>query len=193
MRYVIVASAIALVLPLSAGSAPSHVVVDAQGNVARFYGVPMNLTISGLKRLPYRVKMGHEYAEGDRYTTATIDADDGIQVKVSFGPDRKLSFAGTVSSKAVGPKGIGVGSLLSDVRATWPAGRLLYGAEENEANVIFITGTNVMYLFDPRDMPRGTFLNRGSVKNVPNIRVQSIRVSHGPVSVPDACVPGYCL
>jgi hypothetical protein len=193
MRYFVAAAAIALGPPLNAASARSHVVVDAKGNVTRFYGVPINLTTSGLKRLPYRVKVGHEYVEGDRYTTATINAQDDVQVEVSFGSDRKLSVAGTVSPTAVGPKGIGVGSWLADVRATWPAGRLLYGVEEHQANVIFITGTNVMYLFDPKDMPPGTFLHPGSVKEVPNLRVQSIRVSDGPVSVPDVCVPGYCL
>ncbi len=193
MRYFIVAVAMALELPLYAASAPSHVVVDAKGNVARFYGVPINLTISGLKRLPYRVKMGHGYAEGDRFATASINADDGVQVKVSFGPDRKLYGAGTVSPNAIGPKGISVGSLLSDVRSAWPAGKLIYGVEENQAIVTFITGTNVMYSFDPKDMPPATFLNRGSVKVIPNIRVQSIRISVGAVSVPNACFPGYCL
>ena len=193
MRYYIVAAAIALALPLNAAAAPSHVIVDADGNVARFYGIPIHLTVSGLKRLPYRVKMGHGYAEGDRFTIAKISAEDGVQVNVSFGSDRKLYVAETASSNAVGPKRIGIGSLLSDVRAAWPAGRLLYGVEENQATVIFITGTNVMYLFDPKDMPPGTFLHRGSIKDVPNMKVQSIRVSDRPNSVPDACVPGYCL
>lgn len=179
--------------PIHATRIDPHMKFDARGNVARFYGVPMNLTISNLKRLPYRVKMGHEHSEGEKYTTATINAEDGVQVKVSFGSDRKLYDAETASRDALGPKAIGVGSLLSDVRAAWPAGRLLYGVEENKGFVTFVTGTNVMYSFDPKDMPLGTFLNRGSVKDVPNIRVQSIRLSHRPVSVPDACVPGYCL
>jgi hypothetical protein len=193
MRYFVAAAVIALALPPNAASARTHVMVDAKGNVARFYGVPMRLSISKLKRLPYRVKIGHAYAEGDRYSTATINADDGVQVEVSFGSDRELYLAETASPRAVGPKGIGVGSLLSHVRASWPAGRLLYGVEENEAIVTFITGTNVIYLFDPRDMPPRTFIDRGSVKDVPDIRVRRIRVFNGPVSVPKACVPGYCL
>jgi hypothetical protein len=175
------------------GTTAPRIELNAKGNVSRFYGVPLNLSIQGLRHLPYRVTIGHEYAEGDKYTTATIEADDVIQVKVSFGSDRKLSNAGTSSPNAVGPKGIGVGSLLSEVRAAWSAGRLQYGVEEGQAAVAFITGTNVIYLFDPKDMPPGTFLNRGSVKKVPDIRVRSISVSDGSISVPDACVPGYCL
>lgn len=192
MRY-FVAAAIALVLPLNSASARSHMMVDAKGNVARFYGVPMRLSVSELKRLPYRVKMGRGSAEGNRYSTARITADDGVQVEVSFGLNRQLYVAETATSHALGPKGIGVGSLLSDVRASWPTGRLLYGVEENEPMVTFITGTNVMYLFDPKDMPPRTFIDRGSIKDVPNIRVQRIRVFNRPVSVPEACLPGYCL
>lgn len=193
MRYLVAAAAIALGQPLNAASAPSHVIVDAKGDVARFYGLPILLKISDLKRLPYRVKIGHGYAEGERYTTATINAENDVQVKVSFGRDRKLYVAETASSNAVGPKGIGVGSLLSDVRSAWPAGRLLYGVEENQAFVTFVTGTNVTYLFKPQDMPPGTFIHRGSVKEVPNIRVQSIRLTRDPAPVPPTCRPAYCL
>src|SRR5688572_9893824 len=97
MRYFMAAAAIALALPLSAASAPTHVVVDAKGNVERFYGVPIDLTISHLKRLPYRMKMGHEYEELDRYVTATITAENGVQVEVSFGSDGRLYRARTMS------------------------------------------------------------------------------------------------
>jgi hypothetical protein len=192
MRY-LVAAVLALALPLNAASPRSQTTFDSRGNIARFYGVPMRLSISELKHLPYHVKMGHAYAEGDSYSTATIDAHDGVQVLVSFGPDKQLYYAETASSQAVGPKGVGVGSLLSAVRASWPAGRLIYGVEENEAFVTFMTGANVLYLFDPEDMPPRTFVDRGSVRDVPNIRVRRIRVFNEPVSVPKACVPGYCL
>lgn len=179
--------------PTQIALAHGKVLFDDKCNVQRFHGVPLNLTISSVKRLPYRVKMGHEYAEGDRYATALINAVDDVKVKVSFGSDGKLSAAETSSLNAVGPKGIKVGSPLSDLKAAWPTGRLLWGVEENKAFVTFVTGTNVLFDFSPKDMPLGTFAYPRKSVEVPNIRVRSIRVSLTTVLTPDSCVPGYCL
>ena len=165
--------------PSSPTEGNSRVQLNVKGDIVRFYGIPTNLTPAGLKRLPYRYKVGHRYAEGDRYTFYTIRAQDAVDVEVSFHTGR-LDGISTSSRNAVGPKGIGVGSLLSDVKAAWPEGRLNYGVEENQAFVVFHPEpgfTGITYYFDPKDMPSQAF-DRDYRKSrdiaVPDIRVKSI-------------------
>lgn len=183
-----------LLLSASAQSRPfkQWVTVDSNCNVQQFYGLRTDLTIDGLKRLPYVVKLGSEFREGDEYTTAAITAEKGVQVKVTFGDDGKLDAAETTSGNAIGPRGVGVGSSLSAVRAAWPAGKLLYGAEEGRAFVTYVTGTNVLLEFNPKDMPSELLVDHRMDIVIPNIRVSGIRISSIPVSVPANCVPGYC-
>jgi len=169
------------VAPVHTTRTEPHIAFDANGNVARFYGVPINLTIPGLKRLPYRVKMGHIVKEGDRYITAQIQIKDGIVVDAEFVRGRVYRL-GTASPNAVGPRGIRVGSRLSDVRAAWPAGKLIYGIGEKNLYVTFLTGANILYNFDPKDMPRDAFddVPPKDVK-IPDLKVQYIRFEDIPV------------
>src|SRR3954447_13363812 len=95
---------------------------DAQHNVSQFYGVPINTTLSKLKRLGLRYTVGYQFSEGVRDAVYTVKAPNGIGVKVSFDDDGKLYSAETSSRNAVGPKGIGVGSTLSEAKAAWPSG-----------------------------------------------------------------------
>jgi hypothetical protein len=165
------------------GNAKQNVTLDTKGDIVRFYGVPMNLTPAGLKRVPYRYKVGHYSAEGDTYTFYTIRAQDGIDVKVQFDKGKLIS-ASTSSPKAIGPKGVAVGSLLSAVKAAWPKGHLHYGIEENEAYVSYQTeepgfSSNVMYYFDPKNMPPKAFdrdYHTSQSIDVPNIAVKTIGI-----------------
>jgi len=119
--------------------------------------------------------MGQEFGEGDAHPVAWIKAKDGVEVKASFGLDGRLYYLESSSLKAVGPKGIKAGSLLSDVRAAWPTGRLLYGSEDGRF-VTYSTDTNVKYVFDPDDLPPQAFDHRGAKIDVPNIRVKTVRI-----------------
>ncbi len=137
----------------------SPVIVDAKGDVVRFYGVPMNLKPSDLKR--YRYKVGHGSSEGIPYTFYTLQAEEGVKVKVQFHKG-KLSSVTTSSPNAIGPRGVGVGSALSAVKAAWPEGSVSYGIIENESYVTFEAAEpgfmpNVDYYFDPKDMPPHAF------------------------------------
>lgn len=165
--------------------AKDWVVVDEKGDVARFYGVPMNLTPASLKRLRYRYKIGHYSAEGDTYTLYTIRAEGGVEVEVQFDKGR-LSSARTSSPNAVGPNGVGVGSPLSAVKAAWPKGRVSYGVQENQAYVTFEAAEpgfmpNVYFYFDPKDMPAHAFDRdhrqaRADIEAPQNIRVKAIGI-----------------
>ncbi|MEO5774940.1 MAG: hypothetical protein ABIQ32_12605 [Sphingomicrobium sp.] len=139
------------------GFAREPLELDAKGNVLSFYGVTVNLTRSGLKRLPYRVTaVHHPEGEGDAYTSYKIRADGGVVVEVTFDDDGKLYSGHTKSANALGPRGIGVGSTLAQVKAAWPTGTLLYGFEDG-AFVTYSTAANVLFRFDPKDMPPGAF------------------------------------
>lgn len=158
-----------------AHAAPAQFTVDSKQNVQRFYGVPIDLTLTGLKSLPFRMKMGEEFGEGDAYPVAWIQAKHGIEVKASFDLNGKLYYLESSSPNAVGPKGIKVGSFLSDVRAAWPRGHLLYGSEDGKF-VTYSIDTNVKYVFDPADLPPQAFDHSGAKIDVPNIKVKTIRI-----------------
>ena len=158
-----------------AHAAPAQFTVDSKQNVQRFYGVPIDLTLKGLKNLPFRMKMGEEMGEGDMYPIVWIQANDGVEVKASFGLEGDLYYLESSDPKAVGPKGIKAGSFLSDVKAAWPTKKLNYGLAEGRY-ATFSTGTNVMYVFDPYDLPPQAFDFSDTKIDVPNIKVKSIRM-----------------
>ena len=196
MRYLIVAAVFGLIAPLTAAPPTSHVILASNGNVTRFYGIPVNLTVKGLKRLPYKMKVNRWFSEeaGEHYTSAEITAEDGIEVELGFDSKGKLWAMATRSPTAVDPKGLRVGSLLSDVRAAWPKGKLTYGwSTHGGAFVVFSTGSNIAFFFDYKDMPRELYYDHRKDIEVPNMPVQGISITTEAYGGPDPCVPGYCL
>jgi hypothetical protein len=109
-----------------------------------------------------------------------IIAKNGVDLNVEF-DSGKLYLIETASTTAVGPRGIRIGSSLSDVKKAWPAGKLIYGSEEGRF-VTYITGTNVLYLFDPKGVPSTT--SDLTDVEMPNIKVQTIRILPRPNPVP---------
>lgn len=158
-----------------AHAATAQFTVDSKRNVQRFYGVPIDLTLARVKSLPFRVKIGEEMGEGDMYPVARIQAQGGIEIKASFGLNGKLYYLESSDPKAVGPKGIRAGSLLSDVKAAWPTKKLIYGLADGRF-ATFPTGTNVLYVFDPSELPSQAFDVGAAKIVVPNIKVKSIRM-----------------
>ena len=167
-----------LVVPsVSASAAPNRVILDPEGNVRSFYGIPITLTRARLKRLPYRVRKEYYYAEGDRYAQYRITAQDKVDVLVTFERNGKFASAWTESPKAVGFKGMSVGSTLDDLKAAWPDGDFSFYWEDGYV-VTFRTPANVSFMFDPKDMPPGAFdHDRPSDFPVPGtIKVKTIAI-----------------
>jgi len=167
-----------LIVAPSLASPGRRIEFDKKCNVTSFYSVPIDLTIGGLKRLPYRVHLDHVTKEGDRYTTARIRAKDGVDINVEFVRAR-LYRAETSSRNAVAPRGVKIGSSLADVKKAWPNGKLIYGIGERRFYVTYLTGTNVLFDFDPEEMP-ATVFNGATIKEteIPNIRVRNIRIEN---------------
>lgn len=194
MRGLIVVAAFVLGLALNTAPVASRTIVDSNANVSSFYGIPIDLTVRGSKRLPYRVKIRRWFSEeaGEHYSTAEIIAKDGVELDVSFDSKGRLYQISTRSPGAVGRKGIRIGSPLSEVRAAWPNGKLSYGSSTHGTFVSFSTGTNVTYSFDYKDMPPELIYQNRKDIEVPDIRVRGIHIYPRTVPVPDPCRPGYC-
>jgi hypothetical protein len=153
----------------------SNVIVGADGNVENFYGVPLSVTVSSAKSLPYPVKIGQERIEDEPVTVATLKAIGDVEVKLVFEDSGELYSAETRSPNAVGPRGIGIGSLLSEVKKAWPKGRFGYGSEDGWF-VTFSTATNLYYRFDPAELPPEAFDHSGKDVVVPDLRVKKLQV-----------------
>jgi hypothetical protein len=173
-------------VPTQAVGGQDRITFDAKQNVRSFYGVPMNLTISSLKRLPYRAKLGHAEDEGGEYTYARIRAKDGVEVTVDFDSRGRLERLETSSPNAVGPNGIRVGSTLSDLKAAWPKGGFIYGCEEG-FYATYITGTNLVFDIDPKGMPPKVFTCSPTEDvELPVLLVKSIRIQSRTITLPGA-------
>jgi len=171
--------------------AQNRVILDTDGNVRTFYGVPVKLTRSGLKRLHFRVTKKIERYEDSPVAVYTIAAQEGVLIEATFERDGRLYGADTDSPNARGPKGLGIGSTLAELKAAWPKGVLLFGFEDGYF-VTFVSGTNVLFRFNPADMPKGAFdHNRPRDFPVPDtIRVQSMSVYSKPNPIPKPYDPG---
>lgn len=157
------------------------ILTDNCGNVTIFYGIPIGLTVRGLKSLPFSVKIGRQMGEGGTYTTAVIIAKQSIEAKAEFDSNRKLELLSTNSHNAVDHKGIRPGSSLVDVETAWPNGKLYYGIADGRY-VRYITNTNVVYNLNPNDLNPQAFRG-GKEVAVPNLRVQSIEIRSAPIPV----------
>lgn len=179
--------ALALAHPLHAKPADPAIAVDAEGNVRTFHGVPMTLTKDGLKDLPFAVKEVQTQSEGIDDTEYAITTRGNVVVQVSFDDDGKLHGAKSDSPHARDAHGVGVGSTLAEVKAAWPTGSFIYGMVHG-GYATFITGSNILYRFDPDDMPKGAFdLETPSDFPVPEtIRVGSMSVYPEPLPVTKA-------
>jgi len=149
--------------------------LDANGNIRSFYGIPVTITRGGLKRLGFRTRVGYEI-----YTVA---ARNHVEVQLTFDRRGRFYRAETTSKNAVGPRGIRVGSRLSEVRAAWPSGRFSYGCEDG-FHVTYTTGTNVLFDFDARDMPPRARHQCEQLPDseIPNLKVEAIRIESMAIS-----------
>jgi len=128
--------------------------------------------------------------EGGPYKVYTIATREGVRVELQFEGDGGLYGADTESTNAVAQKGIGVGSTLAEVKRAWPNGEFMFGFADGRY-VTFVTGTNVLFRFNPDDLPPGAFdAERPWDFPVPHtIKVKTISVYPTPNPVSKALPP----
>lgn len=148
--------------------------------IPKFFGIPINLKLNEIRKLRYSSIISTESGEGDTYTVASIIAERGVRVKVIFDLDGKFYRAQTRSTHAVGPRRIGVGSTLANVRRAWPNGRLNYGVEDGPF-VTYVTGTNLLYRFNPSDVTSGSLQSIDDKAVPPGVKVQLIEIFAFPI------------
>ena len=155
-------------------------IFDADPDLRSFHGVPIELKEADIYRLPHPVKKTTYWSEeaGENITYYTIDAERDVKITADFRDDGTLESLRTSSPNAVGPKGIGVGSSLSEIRAAWPEGRLDYGADLHAGRYVsFGTEADLWYYFEPDDMPAQAFVrdyDKSREIAVPNLKVKTI-------------------
>ena len=156
--------------------APNWVTLNAKGNVRSFYGIPINLTRAGLRRLHFKTRIYYVWPEGNKEAVYKVTARNNVEVHVSFDEHGRFYWAKTTSNAAIGPRGIRIGSRLSEVRSAWPKGRFGYGCEDG-GTPTYITGTNVMFDFDWKDLPpRTRACEQLPDREIPDMKVKSIRI-----------------
>jgi hypothetical protein len=67
------------------------------------------------------------------------------------------------------------------VKAAWPSGKLLYGREDG-LFATYDTGSNVLFLFDPKDMSSEAFDAGIGGVGVSNLTVRKIRLFASQIS-----------
>ena len=131
--------------PVSRG----YLTMSDDGDVVKYYGVPVTLKVSDVRSLGLPYRTGFEPSEGQELRTAIISARNNVQVVVVFDHRGDSIDLKTTSRRAVDPRGVRVGDTLSRVQKLWPEGELYYGnsIEGGHRYARFATRTNVgLYL-----------------------------------------------
>lgn len=155
-----------------------YVVVDAKGTVREYYGVPLDLTLKQLARLPFKFKLGKEMGEGTYYPIAIIAARKGIKIKASFDRKGKLYRFETSTPGALGLHGLRVGSSLAELKKVFPDRRPYWGATpHDDYYATFGTGTRLTFHFSPFDLPKEAWSHNPKQYELdPSIKVKKIEI-----------------
>ena len=155
------------------------IVVDGKGLVREYYGVPLDLTLKQLAKLPFRHKVGKEMGEGSYYPIAIITARKEVKIKVSFSNRGTLFRFETSTPGALGLHGLGVGSTLAELQKAFPSRRPYWGMTPHEEYyATFGTGTRLTYHFSPFDLPKEAWSRDPKQYELdPSIKVKKIKIT----------------
>jgi hypothetical protein len=166
-RYALIGLAV-LVSALPAAPATAlpkkpDIVVDDKGVVREYYGVPLDLTLKQLPKLPFKYKLREEHGDEDSiHPVAVIVARNGVKLKATFSNCGHLWRFETPTPGAIGERGLRVGSTLADLKKAYPDGRAVWGmTPHGEYHSGFATRgtTRIGYGFTPLDLPKEAWSN----------------------------------
>ena len=156
-----------------------NLVIDRNGAVREYYGVPLNLTVKQLPKLHLKYRIN--WLIGDEeisYRMATIVARKGVKIKASFDSCGHLERFETSTPGALGLRGLGVGSTLAQLKKAFPSQRPSWGVTTHEQySAIFGTGTHLTYHFSPFDLPKEAWSHDPKQYELaPSIKVTKIKI-----------------
>ncbi len=173
---------VAMTAPANMGatqnSAP-NMVIDAEGSVQRYYGIPLDLTLKQLAKLPFKSKVMMEHGDEDlRSPVAIISARRGVKVRAEFADDGKLYRFETSTPGAMGLRGLRIGSTLAELQRAFPERKPYWGMTPHDQYfATFGTDTPLTFHFSPFDLPKEAWARGpGKYQLPPSLRVTKITI-----------------
>ena len=157
-----------------------NVVVDADDSVQRYYGIPLDLTLKQLAKLPFKSKVTLEHGDEDLSSpVAIISARRGVKIRAEFDDDGKLYRFETSTPGAMGLRGLRIGSTLAELQRAFPQRKPYWGATPHDQYyATFGTGTPLTFHFSPFDVPKETWASGPERFQLPpSIKVKKITIT----------------
>ena len=158
--------------PKTASDSNRYVVDSEAGSVA---GIVVGMTEAQIRESGWPYETRFENLEGDEYKIYDIRLTGGALLKLTLDLENTLYRIESSSVEIRDEHGLGVGSTLSKLKDSYPDGRFIKGnAEGRYAN--FLTGTRLIFYFNPDDLIRTCFEEIGNCPVDESIMVETVAI-----------------
>ncbi len=148
-------------------------VIDSQGGSVAGIAVGMTETQIRESRWPYKVRTRN--MEGDEYKVYDITLSDGVMLSCTLDLNNTLFRIESDSGDVRDEHGRGVGSILSELKDSYPEGRFIKGyAEGRYAH--FVTGTRLIFYFNPDDLSGSCYEETDGCRVDESIMVRTVAI-----------------
>jgi len=153
--------------------AANSYVIDAQaGSIA---GLTVGMTETQIREAGWPFETRFQNLEGDEYKIYDINLAEGIALKCTLDLDGVLARIESSSVEVQDQHGLGTGSRLSELKRSYPTGRLIKGTAEGRfAN--FLTGTRLIFYFNHTDLEESCFDYQQECTIDESIMVKSVAI-----------------
>lgn len=120
-------------------------VIDS--SVGSLKGIYVGMSESELSSLGYPESRGAVILEGEEYVTVNVALDEQVVLDCILDGDGSVDRFSTASLLVHDEQGVGVGTALHELKATYPKGRFLVGDEDGRF-ASFVNGSKVIFSLD---------------------------------------------
>lgn len=131
----------------------SYVINSEAGSVA---GISVGMTETEIREAGWPYETRSEILEGDEYKIYDLRLTGDTRLKCTLDLENTLYRIESSSAEIRDEHGLGVGSQLSELKRSYPTGRLIRGTAEGRF-VNFLTGTRLIFRFDHHDLEESCF------------------------------------
>lgn len=150
-------------------------IIDSQtGSVA---GVFIGMTEAQIRESGWPFETRLQILEGDEYTVYDIRLAEGVYLKCIIYPENTVYSIESSTSGIKDQYELGVGSKLSELKNSYPSGRLISGNAEGRY-ASFVTGTRLIFRFNHNDLDESCFDHRQKCIVDENIMVEVVDIGH---------------